>query len=45
MKVIGECIFIDSSTWLSYFLAENDLSRKFIEDGDYLLMTSVLSIF
>ena len=45
MKAIGERILIDSSAWLSYFLAENDLSKKFIEDGNYLLMTSVLSIF
>ena len=45
MKVIGERILIDSSIWLSYFLAENDLSKDFIESGNHLLMTSVLSIF
>ena len=45
MKVTGERLFLDSSAWLSYFLAENDLSRKFIEGGRYLIMTSVLSIF
>ena len=45
MSEIGERILIDSSAWLSYFLAENDLSKKFIEDGNHLLMTSVLSIF
>ena len=45
MKVIGEHILIDSSAWLSYFLAENELSKKFIEESDRLLMTSVLSIF
>ena len=45
MSGIGERILIDSSAWLSYFLAENDLSKKFIEDGNHLLMTSVLSIF
>ena len=44
MKVTGERLFLDSSAWLSYFLAENDLSRKFIEGGRYLIMTSVLSI-
>lgn len=45
MSKTGERILIDSSAWLSYFLAENDLSKKFIEDGNHLLMTSVLSIF
>ena len=45
MSRIGERVLIDSSAWLSYFLAENDLSKKFIEDGNHLLMTSVLSIF
>lgn len=45
MKEIGERILLDSSAWLSYFLAENDLSRRFIEEEDHLLMTSVLSIF
>ena len=45
MKVIGERILIDSSAWLSYFLAENELSKKFIEEGNHVLMTSVLSIF
>ena len=45
MKVTGERLFLDSSAWLSYFLAENDLSKKFIEEGNHLLMTSVLSIF
>ena len=45
MKPIGEHILIDSSAWLSYFLAENDLSEEFIEGGNHLLMTSVLSIF
>ena len=41
----GERLFLDSSAWLSYFLAENDLSKRFIEGGNHLLMTSVLSIF
>jgi len=45
MKEIGERILLDSSVWLSYFLAENNLSRKLIEEEDHLLMTSVLSIF
>ena len=45
MSRIGERVLIDSSAWLSYFLAENDLGKKFIEDGNHLLMTSVLSIF
>ena len=45
MKAIGKHILIDSSAWLSYFLAENELSKKFVEEGDRLLMTSVLSIF
>ena len=45
MKATGERLFMDSSAWLSYFLAENNLSKKFIEDGNHLLMTSVLSIF
>ena len=45
MKPIGERILIDSSAWLSYFLAESDLSKEFIEGGNRLLMTSVLSIF
>lgn len=45
MKAIGERLFLDSSAWLSYFLAENDLSKRFIEEGNHLLMTSVLSIF
>lgn len=45
MKAIGEYILLDSSVWLSYFLAENDLSKEFIEGGNHLLMTSVLSIF
>ena len=43
--MIGERILLDSSAWISYFLAENDASRNLIEDGNYLLMTSVLSIF
>ena len=41
----GERLFFDSSSLLSYFLAENDLSKRFIEGGNHLLMTSVLSIF
>ena len=45
MKVIGERILIDSSAWLSYFLAENELSKKFIEEGNHVLMISALSIF
>ena len=45
MKEIGERILLDSSAWMSYFLAENDLSKEFIESGKHLLMTSVLSIF
>ncbi len=45
MKTIGKHILLDSSVWLSYFLAENDLSKEFIEEGKHLLMTSVLSIF
>ena len=45
MKATGKHIFLDSSAWLSYFLAENDLSNEFIESGNNLLMTSVLSIF
>ena len=45
MKEIGERILLDSSAWLSYFLAENNLSKKFIEEEGHLLMTSVLSIF
>lgn len=45
MKEIGECILLDSSAWLSYFLAENESSKDFIENGKYLLMTSILSIF
>src|SRR3989344_7783035 len=45
MKVTGERLLLDSSAWLSYFLAENNLSKKFIEEEGHLLMTSVLSIF
>ena len=30
---------------MSYFLAENDLGKNFIEEGKHLLLTSVLSIF
>lgn len=45
MKATGDRLLLDSSAWLSYFLEENDLSRKFIEGGSYLIMTSVLSIF
>lgn len=45
MKAIGERILLDSSAWLSYFLAESHLSKGLIEEGGHLLMTSVLSIF
>ncbi len=45
MRLIGERILLDSSAWLSYFYAENDLIKELIEDGNHLLMTSVLSIF
>ena len=45
MKEIGERVLLDSSAWLSYFLAENDLSKKLIEEGNHFLMTSVISIF
>jgi len=45
MRVIGERILLDSSAWLSYFLAENDLIKGIIEEGNHLIMTSVLSIF
>lgn len=45
MKKIDERILLDSSAWLSYFLAENESSKDFIENGKHLLMTSILSIF
>ncbi len=45
MKEIGERILLDSSAWLSYFLAENESSKDFIENGKHLLMTSISSIF
>ncbi|MDO8642416.1 MAG: PIN domain-containing protein [Candidatus Woesearchaeota archaeon] len=45
MKLTASRIFADSSFWLAYFFEENSAARSIIENSDYHLVTSVLSLF